>query len=544
MEKITRIHIAKVPYEASVAAQASLETYLAAVRAQLDADTAEDVMADIEVRITEILDERNIHRNGVITLKDVQAMQAQLGMPEQFHDETASQSEAPSAKEKRLLRDMDNAVLGGVAAGIAAYLDVEVWVVRAVFVVLACFGGFGILLYLLLWLLVPAATSSSQKLLMRGKAATIDTLRRHRDEQIANAPRRLRAVVRVIGKILRLGVTFVVIISLFGLLVAMGLAGDALFTAPMHQVIHAYTLSYVAAGLIGAFVMTLIGFGVVILARMWQGRSLPLTIAFVSLLGAMVLSLGSLAVLSPFVVNHYRELYGDKKLTAGMPVQLEDTQAPTALRITGGSNLNVSYVVTNQPLHASYQAYPGMGRPAVTILERDKTITVSAVHLQTVVPDCLLDWCKNIYLPVRVTIYGPALQQFTASNGVQLTLSGYNQYALTLVADHNATVIASDGYSKTLTLTATTGASIDMSSATAQAAIVQTDAISSVFLPVSSALGTLQASLPSACDAPVLTLPQTPTTAMVNGRQVSTQELSQNNCINILNLPSPTPTTP
>ena len=543
MEKITRIHIAKIPYEASVAAQAALETYLAAVRVQLDADTAEDVMADIEVRITEILDERNIHRNEVITLKDVQAMQAQLGMPEQFHDETASQLEARYGKEKRLLRDVDNAVLGGVAAGIAAYLDVEAWVVRVVFVVLACFSGLGILLYLLLWLLVPAATSSSQKLLMRGKAATIDTLRRHRDEQVANAPRRLRAVVHVIGKILRLGVTFVVIISLFSLLVAMGLAGDVLFTAPMHQVIHAYTLSYVAAGLIGAFVMTLIGFGVVILARMWQGRSLPLTIAFVSLLGAMVLSLGSLAVLSPFVVNHYRELYGDRKLTVGIPIQREAADTPTALRITGDSNLNVSYVVTNQPLHASYQSYPGMNRPALTLLEHDKTITISAGHLQTVVPDCLLNWCKNIYLPVRVTIYGPALQQFTASNGVQLTLSGYNQSALTLAADHNATVVASDGYSKTLTLTATTGASIDMSSAMAQTAVVQTDAISDVFLPVSSTLSTLQASLPLACDAPVLTLPQIPTVATVNGQQLSTQKLSQNNCLNIFNMP-PAPTTP
>ena len=65
---------------------------------------------------------------------------------------------APGAV-RRLTRRADRRMIAGVAGGIADYLGIEAWVVRLGFIVLVPFGGFGLLAYLIAWLLVPVAGS-------------------------------------------------------------------------------------------------------------------------------------------------------------------------------------------------------------------------------------------------------------------------------------------------------------------------------------------------------------------------------------------------
>ena len=60
---------------------------------------------------------------------------------------------------RRLTRRTDNKLLAGVASGIADYLGIEPWIVRIGFVILVPFGGFGVLAYLIAWLLVPVEGS-------------------------------------------------------------------------------------------------------------------------------------------------------------------------------------------------------------------------------------------------------------------------------------------------------------------------------------------------------------------------------------------------
>ncbi|HKX72474.1 MAG TPA: DUF4097 family beta strand repeat-containing protein [Candidatus Saccharimonadales bacterium] len=86
MNKITQIHLAKVPYAIEPGAEQELSAYLQAVRSKVDADTASEVMVDIELRITELLASRGIKKGDVITTPDVQAVKEQLGAPEQFAD--------------------------------------------------------------------------------------------------------------------------------------------------------------------------------------------------------------------------------------------------------------------------------------------------------------------------------------------------------------------------------------------------------------------------------------------------------------------------
>lgn len=69
---------------------------------------------------------------------------------------SASQSTTGSEPQPNaLVRSRHNRILGGVAAGIARYLDVDLSIVRIAFVVLAIAGGIGIPLYLACWLLIP-----------------------------------------------------------------------------------------------------------------------------------------------------------------------------------------------------------------------------------------------------------------------------------------------------------------------------------------------------------------------------------------------------
>ena len=178
MDKIIRIHLAKVPYEIGVNAQAELKRYLDEIRDELDADLANDIMTDIEVRITEILSDRNVKQNDVITTKDIKAVQEQLGSPEQFTDsENKTKKKSPGSREaKKLLRDPDGAYIGGVASGLGAYFAIDPIFIRLIFIALTFASGLGIALYILFWLLVPEAKTNSDKLLMRGEPATAERL--------------------------------------------------------------------------------------------------------------------------------------------------------------------------------------------------------------------------------------------------------------------------------------------------------------------------------------------------------------------------------
>lgn len=531
MDKITRIHLAKVPYEIGINAETSLKKYLEAIRRELDPDMADEIMADIEVRITEILSDRKIAKNDVITVKDIDAIREQLGSPEQF---TGSEIEdEPHYNEpKKLLRDPDGAYVGGVASGMGAYFAIDPIFVRLFFIILTFFWGFGIFLYILLWLLVPAAKTSSDKLMMRGEPVTAAALQSYRgtaQRTITNL--RLRAALAVCYKICRVLFTAFAILFVLALLSSSGFASAILYTQPLRQLYVTYHLNYLLFGLIWLFILTIVGLTVVILMRLWRRGSPTLKIAFIALISTSVLTLAGVAIASPFVVSHYKDQYGGNKLDAALPVH-NDTAAitPTNLNLLAGSNLVVSYVTTSQPLHATYKAYPDMGHPAISIVSSKGTITVQASNLTKVVPSCVLNWCQHIYLPVRVTLYGPALDKFTVNGGAELDLSNLVQTNLALTAQNNSILSITNSYSGNFNLSAESGSSIDASDASAQTATINVQNFSNVFGPASSSLN---ATLPNNCNDTLLELAQSPTTITLNGQPITVQTLNQDNCVSL-----------
>ena len=102
-----------------------------------------------------------------------------MGTPESFSEDAEDNEPlAGSPKSrKRLYRDPDSRVLSGVCGGLAAYFDIDVVVMRIIFVVLALVtSGVGIFAYLILWIAVPKAKNTAQRLEMRGENVSVKNI--------------------------------------------------------------------------------------------------------------------------------------------------------------------------------------------------------------------------------------------------------------------------------------------------------------------------------------------------------------------------------
>jgi uncharacterized Zn-binding protein involved in type VI secretion len=113
VKEITRIHLAKTPYEIEINAKKDLEKYLAEIEKNMQADA--DAMREIEARMVEILAERDVKSDGVVTADDVAAIKQTLGGSEEFAGDEVAPSKRPESvdSDKKLMRDLDNAWVGG-----------------------------------------------------------------------------------------------------------------------------------------------------------------------------------------------------------------------------------------------------------------------------------------------------------------------------------------------------------------------------------------------------------------------------------------------
>lgn len=180
MNEITNIHLGRQSFTIAVDAHKLLRAYLSAIEKQVG-DNAQDVVEEVELRMAELLTERGISGDKVVLIQDVSFLKQQLGEPRDFKEEdddtAAATDDSIAPGHKRLFRDADNGMLAGVAAGLSAYSGVPVLIIRLVFIGLAFASGVGILIYVLLWLLLPETKSPSDYLQMKGLAVTIDNLK-------------------------------------------------------------------------------------------------------------------------------------------------------------------------------------------------------------------------------------------------------------------------------------------------------------------------------------------------------------------------------
>jgi len=239
MNEITQIHLGRQAFTIANNAHKELQEYLHAIEKTVG-KKGEEVVKEVENRMAELLTERGVTGDKVVLAEDVAYLKEQLGSPKDFtdKDEESDESEQMPADEqgtKRLFRDTDRGIIAGVAAGLAKYFKVDPVFVRIGFVVLTLFWGWGILLYVLLWLIVPEAKSSSNRLQMEGKAVTVQSLKDvvHRADVPGAANRAGRKVGHILEK------TGKVLLAIIG--VGFILTGCALFLAPASAGIYLLT---------------------------------------------------------------------------------------------------------------------------------------------------------------------------------------------------------------------------------------------------------------------------------------------------------------
>lgn len=215
MNKVFNINLGGYPFTIDENAYHHLKQYLGAIDEHFkNSEGFEDITTDIEARLAEIFQEKLSGRQ-IVSLRDVTDAINIMGTPEDFgaesnytgvpeeeaHKKTPnyqSKKSEQSAKSpfqkfgKRLYRNPDEIIIGGVASGISAYFGIEdpVWI-RIAFVVFTLSGGLGIPLYIILWIALPEARTAKQKLEMRGEKIDVNSIAKTIEEEIIQMKERI-----------------------------------------------------------------------------------------------------------------------------------------------------------------------------------------------------------------------------------------------------------------------------------------------------------------------------------------------------------------
>ena len=206
MNKTLSIGLAGFSFTIEEHAYIKLSDYLAALRSSLDANEADEVMHDIEIRMVEIFKD-SLGKREVINDIDVERVIAQIGRPEQIEEqEDAYYSEKSKKKEqktsgsysgnKQLFRDPEKQKIAGVCAGLAHYVGMDISAMRAIWLGIAILGVFTaaistsliVLIYVILWIVLPQAQTATDFLKMKGKPMNFDNLKNESNKlvQFAN----------------------------------------------------------------------------------------------------------------------------------------------------------------------------------------------------------------------------------------------------------------------------------------------------------------------------------------------------------------------
>ena len=193
MNKTININLGGLFFHIDEIAFQKLRRYLDAISRSLSDDPKgkNEIIKDIEARISELLTEKITDARQVVNEGDIEEVIKIMGQPEDYSDaeagyeEESYQRKRRKSTSKKLYRDGDDKFLGGVASGIAYYFDVDTVWIRLAFILLA-FGGFGVLTYIILWIVIPQAETTAEKLQMEGEDVNIDNIEKKIREEFSN----------------------------------------------------------------------------------------------------------------------------------------------------------------------------------------------------------------------------------------------------------------------------------------------------------------------------------------------------------------------
>jgi len=142
-------------------------------------ESSSEILSDIETRMAELFRSKLSGYKQVINIDDVRQAISVLGTPEDIsdNDEPSARNKFTSPGYHRMYRDTDNRVIGGVCSGMGAYWNIDPVIVRILFIALTLAGGLGILVYLILYIVIPEAKTTAQKIEMKGNPVNINNIK-------------------------------------------------------------------------------------------------------------------------------------------------------------------------------------------------------------------------------------------------------------------------------------------------------------------------------------------------------------------------------
>ena len=182
MKKKLTVNLGGTVFHIDEDAYRLLDNYLSNLKMHFRKEAgADEIIDDIERRISELFAEKLTAGSQVITITDVEEVIARMGKPEDMEAENDSEPSVGNATRttihRRLYRNPDDKLLGGVISGMAAYLGWDVTLLRLLLlVVLICGVGTLIPVYIVCWLVIPEARTAAEKLSMRGEAVTVENI--------------------------------------------------------------------------------------------------------------------------------------------------------------------------------------------------------------------------------------------------------------------------------------------------------------------------------------------------------------------------------
>ena len=182
MKKTINAGIGKRSFVIDEDAYARLDSFLNHFRARLNVGDKKEVMDDLEDRIAELFLAETSGGATVVDINLVNKVIAEIGMPDgtdEFNTASTASAQPEAKPKKKLYRNPDDKVLGGVCSGLAAYFDTDVVIIRILFVALFVCASAGFWAYLIFWIVTPNATTASQKCEMRGLAPTVENLSKY-----------------------------------------------------------------------------------------------------------------------------------------------------------------------------------------------------------------------------------------------------------------------------------------------------------------------------------------------------------------------------
>jgi len=198
MNKTININLGGVFFHIDEDAYKTLKNYLDAIRRSLsdDAQGKNEIINDIEYRIGEILVEKIKDVRQVVNQQDIESIIVIMGKPEEYSGdedffEDESHTGRPQRKKRKLYRNSNDKFLGGVSSGLGHYFGVDTIWIRLGWLLLLI-SGVSVILYPILWILLPEATTTSEKLEMEGEPVNISNIERKIREELTDAANRVK----------------------------------------------------------------------------------------------------------------------------------------------------------------------------------------------------------------------------------------------------------------------------------------------------------------------------------------------------------------